>query len=65
MNNYQIFELQEAIKAQKVSHILHLIFSVLTAGLWLPVWFVVWLSSSIEIKRLKGKMKTVCDHSGN
>ena len=29
------------VKGKRVNHLLHLILSVLTVGLWLPVWLVV------------------------
>jgi Na+-transporting NADH:ubiquinone oxidoreductase subunit NqrC len=32
----------------KTSHVLHLILSICTAGLWIPVWALVALSNSIE-----------------
>lgn len=37
---------------QKTSHILHLILSVLTLGLWVPVWVIVAVSHRIERSRL-------------
>lgn len=27
----------------RTNHILHLVLTLVTLGLWLPVWFVVWL----------------------
>lgn len=31
---------------KRVNHILHLILTVLTAGLWLPVWIIISMSNS-------------------
>jgi hypothetical protein len=31
------------LKGRHVRHMLHLVLSILTVGLWLPVWFVMWL----------------------
>jgi hypothetical protein len=27
---------------------IHVILSILTAGLWLPIWFLIWLSDVVE-----------------
>lgn len=32
----------------RTSHILHLLLSVVTAGLWLPVWVLVAVSNGME-----------------
>ena len=31
---------------KRVSHLLHLILTILTAGLWLPVWIIIALAKS-------------------
>lgn len=28
---------------KRVNHLLHLIVSLLTAGIWLPFWFLIWV----------------------
>jgi hypothetical protein len=33
-----------------VNHVLHLILSVLTAGIWVPVWIIVALASAEKRK---------------
>ena len=50
-------EIERQIKDQKVNHILHLILTLLTAGLWLIVWIIVSISSSTEVSRLNRKLK--------
>ncbi|MFN0155520.1 MAG: hypothetical protein ACKVUT_14195 [Gaiella sp.] len=30
------------LKGRHVRHILHLVLSILTVGVWLPVWLVMW-----------------------
>lgn len=32
----------------KTAHVLHLLLSVITAGLWVPVWILVAVSHGIE-----------------
>ena len=49
------------IQAQKVNHLLQLIFTILTCGLWLPVWLIMVVSAGIEVKRLKGKLVRMHD----
>jgi hypothetical protein len=47
-----------SLKAKhKTNHILHLILSVITVGLWLPVWVLVAISNSIE----RGKVERRAD----
>lgn len=37
----------------KTNHILHLILSVLTGGLWLPVWLIVGVANSHRAYHMK------------
>ena len=39
-------------KKKMTSHVLHLLLSVVTAGLWLIVWAICGLSNSIENRRI-------------
>ena len=41
----------------KTSHVLHLILSVLTVGLWLPIWALCGLSNCIERKKIERKVR--------
>lgn len=36
----------------KTAHVLHLLLSVLTAGLWVPVWVLVAVSHAMERARI-------------
>jgi len=60
---YEIARIQMDIHDQKVNHILHLILSFITCGVWMAVWLLVALSSSIECSRLRGKMSKVMARS--
>jgi hypothetical protein len=44
-------------KKHKTSHILHLLLSVVTGGLWVPVWILVTVSDAIE----RGKVERAAD----
>ena len=48
----QIKALQLLSKKKSTSHVLHLILSIVTVGLWVPVWIIVTLSNSIENRRI-------------
>ena len=56
-HQYEIAKTTAAIQNQKVSHILHLILSIITCGLWVVVWLLVTLSASIERSRLNKKLE--------
>ena len=48
----QIKAMQLLSKKKKTSHVLHLVLSLITVGLWIPVWIIVTLSNSIENRRI-------------
>ena len=52
----QIKALQLLSKKKSTSHVLHLILSIVTVGFWIPVWFIVALSNSIENARIDRKV---------
>ena len=43
----------------KTNNILHLILSVFTGGLWIPVWMLVALSNAIERGKIDKKLRGV------
>lgn len=42
---------------KKTNHILHLILSLLTGGLWIAIWLLVGISNSLENSRLDRKIR--------
>lgn len=50
LNNFSYMEmdLKNKINSTKVNHILHLILSIVTAGIWIVIWFLVAISASSE-----------------
>ena len=48
--------LQLISKKKKTSHLLHLFLSIITAGIWLPIWALVALSNGIENARIDAKI---------
>ena len=45
---YKKTELENKIRDAKVNHILHLILSIITAGIWIIVWILIAVSVSME-----------------
>lgn len=58
--NEQIFVLNSQKK--NTNHILHLILSLLTMGLWLIVWLIVAISNNSHNKRIQGQMNHVLSY---
>ncbi len=58
--NEQIFVL--ANQKKNTNHILHLILSLLTGGLWLIVWVIVAVSNSRHNSRIQGRMNHVLSY---
>lgn len=44
-------------KKKKTNHILHLLLSLITAGLWIPVWILVAVSNGLENTRINRKIR--------
>jgi len=40
----------------KTAHLLHLVLSVITVGMWVPVWILVTISHSIERRKIDRKL---------
>ena len=38
---------------KKVSHVLHLLLSVITLGFWVPLWILICLSVSLENRGIR------------
>jgi len=51
MNHIQYAEAAATRAKHNTSHILHLLLSVITGGLWVPVWLLVALSNYMERAR--------------
>lgn len=44
-------------KKKKTNHVLHLLLSLITAGMWIPIWILVAVSNSLENIRIDRKIK--------
>lgn len=47
-NTLAILEAQERLSRYRTSHILHLILTLITLGIWIPIWVLTDISNSIE-----------------
>lgn len=50
------------MRKKKTMHILHLILSVLTGGVWLLVWWICALSNSWENHKIDKQIEKLCGH---
>lgn len=52
MNTLKLINAQDRLSRTRTSNVFHLLMSVITVGLWIPVWMIVALSNSLERSRL-------------
>ena len=52
-------ELAKAEKSTQVNHILHLLLSIITGGLWLIVWIALALNFNTATPRLRAKVEAL------
>jgi len=45
------------MQEKKVSHLLHLILTLISFGMWSPIWVIVCLSVSLENRDIRSKNK--------
>jgi len=55
MKDYEMFMLLSNKK--KTGHVLHLILSIISCGIWLPIWLLVVLSNSLENSKIDRMIK--------
>ena len=41
----------------RTGHVLHLLLSIVTAGLWIPIWLLVAISNANERQKIDKKLK--------
>jgi uncharacterized membrane protein YvbJ len=44
-------------KKKKTSHILHLLLSIITAGIWIIIWIIVAISNSTENAKIDSQIR--------
>jgi len=55
--NTEILLLTQKLAKYRTNHVLHLILSVVTLGIWLPLWLIVGISNSIEYARIERQVR--------
>jgi len=55
MKDWEMF--MQLSNKKSTSHVLHLILSIISCGLWIPIWLLVVLSNSIENSMTDRKIK--------
>jgi len=45
------------LQKRKTSHVLHLILSVITFGLWIPVWILVAISNAMHNGQMERRIR--------
>ena len=56
MNHHQAQILLAERQRHETSHVLHLLLSVVTVGIWIPVWVLVAVSNTIERGKINRKI---------
>lgn len=64
MNEAKLLIERDKLARIKTSHVLHLLLSIITAGLWLPIWLLVAFSNVIERKRAERRIKKIVNSEG-
>ncbi len=49
-------QLMARYQKHHTSHVLHLLLSVITAGLWIPVWMLVAISNANERQKIEKQL---------
>jgi len=58
---YEIDILKDKLATTKVNHILHLLLSIFTAGIWIIVWILISISVASEKSSYKKQLKIMYD----
>lgn len=51
-----IHKVERQLQTRRPNHILHLLLSLITVGIWLPIWLLVSLNDAIERGRLERRL---------
>lgn len=52
----EVHRLERQLESRRPNHILHLLLSLVTAGLWIPIWFLMSINDALERGRLERKL---------
>lgn len=57
MNNAKAMQLMAKRQGYNTSHVLHLLLSVISVGIWIPVWIIVAISNANERGKIDRQME--------
>lgn len=57
MNNAQLIIETEKLSRTKTSHIFHLFMSIISVGMWLPIWIICAIGNTSERKSIEKRLK--------
>ncbi len=57
-----IDELERKLDRANTNHVLHLLLSIFTAWVWIPMWLAVWLSNVMYRSRLNRTIDKAYDN---
>lgn len=46
-----VLKAKSALERRKTSHVLHLLLSIITCGIWIPIWVLVAVSQANERRK--------------
>lgn len=55
----EITRLTSELQQSKTNHILHLILSIVTAGIWVPIWLVVTIIDQSKRKKINNRIQMI------
>jgi len=55
-NTAKKLKLENRLTRSNTSHLLHLVLSIITAGIWIPVWILIALNNATERSRIIRKL---------
>jgi len=62
--NQKIRQLEIVANNAKTNHILHLILSIVTGGIWIILWILVSIGNASERKQANNKIQKLIDTNG-
>ena len=49
-------QLERKLQSRRPNHTLHLLLSIITAGIWIPIWFLMSINDAIERGRIERRL---------
>ena len=56
MNEAQLMIEMDRLERLRTGHVLHLLLSIITFGVWTPIWIIIALNNAIERGRIERRI---------